>query len=93
MIVDESLTMTNDMTSDPVIVALDFDSAGAADNLVASPGDSASFYKVGMELYAAAGMDYVRGLVDRGKRVSVAARSGAEFPTFNLLKTSYERGE
>jgi len=57
------------MTNDPVIVALDFDSAGAADNLVASLGDSANFYKVGMELYAAAGMEFVRGLIDRGKRV------------------------
>ena len=36
---------------------------------MASLGDSQSFYKVGMELYAAAGMDYVRSLVDRGKRV------------------------
>jgi orotidine-5'-phosphate decarboxylase len=57
------------MKNDPVIIALDFDSAGKADGLVASLGDSASFYKVGMELYAAAGMDYVRGLIDRGKRV------------------------
>jgi orotidine-5'-phosphate decarboxylase len=32
-------------------------------------GDSAGFYKVGMELYAAAGMDYVRSLTGRGKRV------------------------
>ncbi len=57
------------INNDPVIVALDFDSARVADNLVASLGESQSFYKVGMELYAATGMDYVRGLVDRGKRV------------------------
>jgi orotidine-5'-phosphate decarboxylase len=57
------------MKSDPVIIALDFDSATRADALVAALGDSASFYKVGMELYAATGMDYVRSLVDRGKRV------------------------
>jgi orotidine-5'-phosphate decarboxylase len=57
------------MNNDPVIIALDFDSARVADKLVASLGDSQSFYKVGMELYAAAGMDYVRSLVDRGKRV------------------------
>jgi len=57
------------MTNNPVIVALDFESANEADHLVASLGDSANFYKVGMELYAAAGMDYVRGLIDRGKRV------------------------
>jgi orotidine-5'-phosphate decarboxylase len=59
------------MTNDPVIVALDFDSPKDADNLVCALGDSAGFYKVGMELYAAAGMDYVRCLVDRGKRVFV----------------------
>jgi orotidine-5'-phosphate decarboxylase len=57
------------MTNDPVIIALDVDSACEADKLVSSLGDSAGFYKVGMELYAAAGMDYVRSLKDRGKRV------------------------
>lgn len=57
------------MKKDPVIIALDFDSAREADRLVASLGDSAGFYKVGMELYAAAGMDYVQRLRDRGKRV------------------------
>jgi orotidine-5'-phosphate decarboxylase len=57
------------MNNDPVIIALDFESAREADQLVASLGSAAGFYKVGMELYAAAGMDYVRGLIDRGKRV------------------------
>ena len=57
------------MKDDPVIIALDFDSARTADELVSRLGDSASFYKVGMELYAAAGMDYVRKLVDLGKKV------------------------
>jgi orotidine-5'-phosphate decarboxylase len=64
--------MKNDpshLKNDPVIIALDFESAAEADNLVVSLGGSANFYKVGMELYAAAGMDYVRSLVDRGKRV------------------------
>jgi orotidine-5'-phosphate decarboxylase len=55
--------------ADPVIIALDFESAREADSLVAALGDAAGFYKVGMELYAAAGMDYVRCLIDRGKRV------------------------
>ena len=54
---------------DPLIFALDFDSAREADALVNALGDSGSFYKVGMELYAATGMDYVRSLIDRGKRV------------------------
>jgi orotidine-5'-phosphate decarboxylase len=57
------------LPTDPVIIALDFESAPEADRLVAALGDSAGFYKVGMELYAAAGMDYVRCLVERGKRV------------------------
>lgn len=57
------------MTHDPVIIALDFDSAQEADQLVSGLGDAAGFYKVGMELFAATGMDYVRSLVDRGKQV------------------------
>jgi len=57
------------MSHDPVIIALDFESAPDADRLVSSLDDAAQFYKVGMELYAAAGMDYVRSLIDRGKRV------------------------
>lgn len=59
----------SDINHDPVIIALDFDSPREADALVAALGDSAGFYKVGMELFAAAGMDYVRCLADRGKRV------------------------
>lgn len=54
---------------DPLIFALDFESAQDADKLVKALGDSGNFYKVGMELYAAAGMDYVRSLTGRGKRV------------------------
>ncbi len=57
------------MTHDPVIIALDFNSAAEADALVSGLGEAASFYKVGMELFAAAGMDYVRRLVERGKKV------------------------
>src|SRR5215469_3594516 len=57
------------MSSDPVIIALDFESPREADNLVTVLGNAAGFYKVGIELFAAAGPDYVRSLVDRGKRV------------------------
>jgi orotidine-5'-phosphate decarboxylase len=57
------------MKHDPVIVALDFNSPREADQLVKTLGNSANFYKVGMELFAAAGMEYVRCLTDRGKRV------------------------
>jgi orotidine-5'-phosphate decarboxylase len=61
--------MSAHIAKDPVIIALDLDSPREADQLVTSLGDAAGFYKVGMELFAAAGMDYVRCLVDRGKRV------------------------
>jgi orotidine-5'-phosphate decarboxylase len=54
---------------DPLIVALDFDSSAEADALVGALGNAAGFYKVGMELFAAAGPDYVRSLTARGKRV------------------------
>jgi orotidine-5'-phosphate decarboxylase len=57
------------MTHSPIIIALDVPSAAEARALVASLGDSADFYKVGLELYAAAGMDFVRELKGQGKRV------------------------
>jgi orotidine-5'-phosphate decarboxylase len=44
-------------------------SAAEARGLVAALGDTADFYKVGLELYAAAGMDFVRELKGQGKRV------------------------
>jgi len=53
----------------PLIVALDLESAAEARKLVAELGDSASFYKVGLELYAASGMDFVRELKSLGHRV------------------------
>lgn len=57
------------MSTDPIIIALDFDNAAEADALVGRLGDSAGIYKVGMELFAAAGPDYVRSLTARGKQV------------------------
>jgi orotidine-5'-phosphate decarboxylase len=55
------------MTVNPIIVALDVESAREALSLVERLDESVSFYKVGMELYAAAGMDFVRELRARGK--------------------------
>jgi orotidine-5'-phosphate decarboxylase len=52
-----------------IIVALDVPSAAEARALVAALGETADFYKVGLELYAAAGMDFVRELKGQGKRV------------------------
>jgi orotidine-5'-phosphate decarboxylase len=52
-----------------VIIALDFSSAAQALELVEAVGPAASIYKVGMELYAAEGMNFVRQLAFFGKRV------------------------
>jgi len=57
------------MATSPVIVALDVESAAAARTLISALGDSACFYKVGLELYASAGMDFVRELKAQGNRV------------------------
>jgi orotidine-5'-phosphate decarboxylase len=57
------------MNENPIIVALDVDSAAEARELVNRLGDRVGFYKVGLELYAASGMDMVRELEDRGKDV------------------------
>ena len=57
------------MTHNPIIIALDFEDAAQARRLVAAVGESIDFYKVGMELYASAGMDFVRELIGQGKQV------------------------
>ena len=57
------------MNHNPIIIALDVDSAAEARHLVSLIGDSVEFYKVGMELYAAAGMGIVNNLMDNGKQV------------------------
>jgi orotidine-5'-phosphate decarboxylase len=53
----------------PIIVALDVDSVARALELVDSIGPAAEFYKVGMELYAVAGLDFVLQLGSFGKKV------------------------
>jgi orotidine-5'-phosphate decarboxylase len=57
------------MKHNPIIVALDVESAAEARALVQTLGSRIDFYKVGMELYAAAGMNIVRELIDQGKQV------------------------
>lgn len=52
-----------------MILALDLESAAEARALISELGDAASFYKVGLELYAAAGMEFVRELKLQGHRV------------------------
>jgi orotidine-5'-phosphate decarboxylase len=53
----------------PIIVALDVETAEEARTLVRRLGERIGFYKVGMELYAAAGMSIVRELAGEGKDV------------------------
>ncbi|HUI54223.1 MAG TPA: orotidine-5'-phosphate decarboxylase [Bryobacteraceae bacterium] len=57
------------MTRNPIIVALDVDSAAHARALILKLGSRVNFYKVGLELYAAAGVEFVRELVQEGKDV------------------------
>ncbi len=57
------------MKPGPLIVALDVESAAEARALIAVLGSQVSFYKVGMELYAAAGMEFVRELHAQRKDV------------------------
>lgn len=52
-----------------LIVALDVSTAAAAQKIVATVGDSALTYKVGMQLYTAEGPQLVRDLVASGRRV------------------------
>src|SRR6266496_3088955 len=52
-----------------LIVALDVSSAAAARKIVAAVGDSASTYKVGVQLYTAEGPQIVRQLVTSGRRI------------------------
>jgi orotidine-5'-phosphate decarboxylase len=54
---------------DRMIVALDVPTLGEAERLVATLGDTASFYKIGMELVFAGGLALVPQLRRAGKRV------------------------
>jgi orotidine-5'-phosphate decarboxylase len=57
------------VTNNPIIVALDFEDAIQARALIARLGSAADFYKVGMELYASEGMQFVRELTEAAKQV------------------------
>lgn len=57
------------MKKNPIIIALDVEDAQQARALIARLGDAVDFYKVGMELYAAEGMQFVRELTGDGKQV------------------------
>lgn len=52
-----------------VIVALDFDSCERALNLVDLLGDTINHYKVGLELFSRCGIEVVKKISERGKKV------------------------
>lgn len=61
--------MTHTPIKDRLIVALDMPSAEEAQRLVARLDDAVSFYKVGLELLFAGGLDLAQSLKAHGKRV------------------------
>ncbi len=56
-------------TYNPLIIALDVDSADEALRLMDKIGPAAEFYKVGMELYAVGGMSLVQQIIASGRKV------------------------
>ena len=54
---------------DRLIVGLDLPTVEAADQMVDTLGDTVTFYKVGLQLTFAGGLDFARQLLDRGKKV------------------------
>jgi orotidine-5'-phosphate decarboxylase len=57
------------MSHNPIIVALDVETADQARTIVGQLGPEVGFYKVGMELYASAGVAFVDELIAEGKQV------------------------
>jgi orotidine-5'-phosphate decarboxylase len=52
-----------------LIVALDFETADDANRLIRTLDGVVSYYKVGLQLFVAEGMPFVKSLIDRGYRV------------------------
>lgn len=59
---------------DRLIVALDVASVEEARRLVRTLGDSVSFYKIGMQLQFAGGIQYAQDLIGQGKKVFLDAK-------------------
>jgi len=59
---------------DRLIVALDVPTVAEAEAMVAGLGDGVTFYKVGLELIYAGGLDFARRLVGEGKQVFLDAK-------------------
>lgn len=55
--------------NNPIIVALDVANAGEARGIVRALAGTVDYFKVGLELYSGAGMDYVKELLSEGKQV------------------------
>ena len=55
--------------TNPLIIALDVDSTSEALRLIEKIGPAADFYKIGMELYAVGGMDFVAQVASFRKKV------------------------
>lgn len=55
--------------TNPLIIALDLESTSEALDLVRKIGPAADFYKVGMEMYAVGGPQFVSHLQSEGKKV------------------------
>lgn len=55
--------------SDELIIALDVDDAKNAWRIVDALGDSATFYKVGMQLYFSEGNPFIREMIARKKKI------------------------
>ena len=56
------------------IVALDFATPQEARTLVASLGDTVSFYKIGLELASAGGLSFAQDLIKDGKHILLELR-------------------
>ena len=54
---------------DRIIIALDFPHVDAAQALVTTLGDTASFYKIGFEMVLSGGLDFAATLIGEGKNV------------------------
>src|SRR5512144_3317445 len=54
---------------DRLIVALDLPAVAAAEAMVATLGDSVTFYKIGYQLAYAGGLPLIGKLADKGKKV------------------------
>ncbi len=54
---------------DRLIVGLDLPTVADAEAMVTTLGDDVTFYKVGLQLTFAGGLDFARRLTDRGKKV------------------------